>query len=433
MGGGSVSSQGEDSCSDVDFSILSSNSPIRDNMSMKVENDTVNGENGLAQVETGERNIGPSSFDLEVNNRRKERIYREILQNYDGRRIRCNTLKEEREKILSYRPGLWTENLGGSKLSDYDVPKTTCLLFIGPRGSGKSSLINRISQVFDVDKYAPARAQVSCNSSTGDGTYFLQEYMIPRDSTSICLYDTRCLSGNPNDDDRILYQWMTEGVCHGELVLRRTDDQSLKKLLKKRACKTGCFFRKRMKVNFVIYVVNGLSVLKSLENTGTLETGYTDMVASTFNCPYLPFKDDKPVLVVTHGDLLSLPDRARVCAYLVELLGIPPAQIFDIPAECDDHVTEFTVIEMLNYTLGHADRNYPPKIRTMDKVHKASLSLYLILLILGLGIAIALACNKFRRHGHLDAFGWKTIASGSKHKVPGSQPKIEWHKIRHIW
>lgn len=71
-------------------------------MSMKVENDTVNGENGLAQVETGERNIGPSSFDLEVKNRRKGRIYREILQNYDGRRIRCKTLKEEREKILRY-------------------------------------------------------------------------------------------------------------------------------------------------------------------------------------------------------------------------------------------------------------------------------------------------------------------------------------------
>lgn len=57
-------------------------------------------------------------------------------------------------------------------------------------------------------------------SSTGDGTYFLQEYMIPRDSTSICLYDTRCLSGNPNDDDRILHEWMTKGVSHGELILR---------------------------------------------------------------------------------------------------------------------------------------------------------------------------------------------------------------------
>lgn len=58
------------------------------------------------------------------------------------------------------------------------------------------------------------------NSTTGDGTYFLQEYMIPRDSTSICLYDTRSLSGNANDNDRILNRWITNGVHHGELVVR---------------------------------------------------------------------------------------------------------------------------------------------------------------------------------------------------------------------
>lgn len=42
--------------------------------------------------------------------------------------------------------------------------------------------------------------------------------------------------------------------------------------------------------------------------------------------------DDKPVIVVTHGDLLSLSDRARVRVHLGELLGISPTkQIFDIP------------------------------------------------------------------------------------------------------
>lgn len=42
--------------------------------------------------------------------------------------------------------------------------------------------------------------------------------------------------------------------------------------------------------------------------------------------------DDKPVVVVTHGDLLSLSDRVRIRFYLGELLCIPPAQqIFDIP------------------------------------------------------------------------------------------------------
>lgn len=49
------------------------------------------------------------------------------------------------------------------KLSDYDIPETTTLLLIGPKGCGKSSLVNRISRVLEDDKFAPERAQVSCN------------------------------------------------------------------------------------------------------------------------------------------------------------------------------------------------------------------------------------------------------------------------------
>lgn len=65
-----------------------------------------------------------------------------------------------------YKPGAWIEKAGGLKISDYDVPKTTCLLLVGPRGSGKSSLINRISKVVEDDRFAPARAQESCIINT---------------------------------------------------------------------------------------------------------------------------------------------------------------------------------------------------------------------------------------------------------------------------
>lgn len=54
------------------------------------------------------------------------------------------------------------EKVGGMQLTDYDVPKTTSLILIGPKGSGKSSLVNRISRVFEEDKFASERAQVSC-------------------------------------------------------------------------------------------------------------------------------------------------------------------------------------------------------------------------------------------------------------------------------
>lgn len=64
--------------------------------------------------------------------------------------------------FLSYRPGSWIEEVGGLALSDYHLPDTTTILLIGPKGSGKSSLVNKISKVFEDDKFASERAQVSC-------------------------------------------------------------------------------------------------------------------------------------------------------------------------------------------------------------------------------------------------------------------------------
>lgn len=66
----------------------------------------------------------------------------------------------------------------------------------------------------------PILAFLSVNSSNGDGTYFLSEYMVPRRSTSFCLYDTRSLSSDPLENTQMVRRWMTKGVRHGELVIR---------------------------------------------------------------------------------------------------------------------------------------------------------------------------------------------------------------------
>lgn len=58
----------------------------------------------------------------------------------------------------SYTPGSWA----GVNLSDYDVPKMTSIIIIGPKRAGKSSLVNRITRVIEGDEFAPARAQESC-------------------------------------------------------------------------------------------------------------------------------------------------------------------------------------------------------------------------------------------------------------------------------
>lgn len=44
--------------------------------------------------------------------------------------------------------------------------------------------------------------------------------MIPRGSTSLCLYDTRGLSDDSCDNVEMLKQWITKGVRHGKLIIR---------------------------------------------------------------------------------------------------------------------------------------------------------------------------------------------------------------------
>ncbi|XP_068323746.1 uncharacterized protein [Pyrus communis] len=326
-----------------------------------------------------------ASVDFETDQRR-ESVYRKILQGYDDLRIRSKDLEEAKSKILSYRPGAWIDRVGSVKPRNYDVPKTTTLLLVGPKGSGKSSLVNRISKVFEDDEFASERAQVSYNSSVGEGTFFLHGYMIPRCSSSFCLYDTRSLSDNSLENIIILKHWMENGVRHGELVMRDSDSQSLRKTMMYKARDDGYLSSEIRSVNFVIFVVNGLSVLKSMEGDEDAETRYTEMIASAFNSGYLAFKDDKPLLVVTHGDLLSLDERARVRVHLGELLGIPPTtQIFDIPVESSDPVTKLTIVDMIRYSLEHAEKNLPRR-RKVDTLSLLPCMLLLIFLSIATNI-----------------------------------------------
>ncbi|GMP90301.1 hypothetical protein CsSME_00041494 [Camellia sinensis var. sinensis] len=135
------------------------------------------------------------------------------------------------------------------------------------------------------------------NSSVGDGTYFLQEYMIPRGSTSFCLFDTRCLSDDSSKNMEMLKHWMTKGVRHGELVVRDSDSSTLKTRMMCKARQSGYYSSEIRMVNFVIFVVNGLSVLKSLDSDDEAEKNYTQLIATTFNCPFLSFKGTKASII----------------------------------------------------------------------------------------------------------------------------------------
>ncbi|KAJ4728439.1 putative p-loop containing nucleoside triphosphate hydrolases superfamily protein [Melia azedarach] len=389
------------------------------NLKMKVDQGTVvNRENVFVSGELGSDKTSPASRDYEVDQRRKSAVFMQVLQSYDQLSTRIGSLREAKNRISSYTPGAWIENIGAMKLNAYDVPKTTSLILVGPKGSGKSSLINKISKVFEDDKFASERAQVTYNSSVGDGTYFLQEYMIPRGSNSFCLYDTRSLVDNASDNVKMIRQWITYGVRHGELVIRKSDSSSLRNRMKCKARKDDCEASERRMVNFVIFVLNGLEVLKFMEGDGDAEQQYTQMIRATFSSPYLSFKDDKPVVVVTHGDMLSINDRARIRIYLGELLGIPPAkQIFDIPESCEPE-NELVIVDMLRYCLEHADRNLPRKISAKTKIiglaSESSTHLLTIIMILILLTLLKILQNH--------------TCHASK-----SDSGVDWHSVRHIW
>uniref|UniRef100_A0A1D1Z9N4 Urease accessory protein UreG n=1 Tax=Anthurium amnicola TaxID=1678845 RepID=A0A1D1Z9N4_9ARAE len=294
----------------------------------------------------------------EISRWRQRRTYLDLLRSYrdGGSSGRLALIEEAKDAIRRYTPGKWIERVGGTTPSKYRVPSTTTLLLVGPRGSGKSALVNRISRFLEDDTFLPDRAQVSHNLYTTEGTYFLKEYMIPRDSTSFCVYDTRGLSEVASENLDILKRWMSEGVRHEEMVLRDSDLRTVKSKIKAMAHDMLCSHFVRRRVNFVIFVVNGISVLKAINS---LRTNYTDMLLETFNYPFMSFKDNKPVVVVTHGDLLSFQERALVCTHLGELLGVPAnKQIFDVP-DLNCPTAKLAMVDLLRYSLEQSDRNLP--------------------------------------------------------------------------
>lgn len=345
--------------------------------------------------------------------RQRSKVYAEVLRSYEDLQPRIDRLEEVKNKILSYTPGSWAEK---ADLSERDRPNATSLLLIGPTGSGKSSLVNKISQLFEDNIFLPGRAQVSCNSSsTGGGTCFLREYMVPRGSGSFCLYDTRGLSVDSSENQKMSERWMTRGVHHGELITRASDCITLKARLKCKA-RRSFFSSQGRPIDFVIFVVNGLSVLESLNSADEKKKKeYSQMIATNFNNPWLSFKDDKPAIAVTHGDLLPLSDRVRVRVYLGELLGVPPTgQIFDIP-EDNDPATTLAVFDMLVYCLERADRNLPAKDIFVVKVRAVAGLLFWIIAAM------------------VVVFGFPGVHRNQPREQPTPPFKLEWHKIRHLW
>lgn len=60
-----------------------------------------------------------------------------------------------------------------------------------------------------------------CSRSGANGTYFLTEYMVCQDRSNICVFDSRgILEVERADGLAVLKNWMVQGVCNGQMVIR---------------------------------------------------------------------------------------------------------------------------------------------------------------------------------------------------------------------
>ncbi|KAK9138444.1 hypothetical protein Sjap_009038 [Stephania japonica] len=225
-----------------------------------------------------------------------------------------------------------------------------------------------------------------------------------------------------------------KGVRHGEAVFIDSDNASMIKSILCRAWQAVfwfCFCEPR-RVDFVIFVINGLSVLKSID--GVDDARSMHLLAETFRCPYLSFKDNKPVVVITHGDLLSRLDRARVRIHLGESLGIPPAtQIFDIPDNSDLEI-EVSTLDMLRYSLMRAERNLPQKyFSSSEKAAVVLLVLILIICVLLITLwKVSPGLNDHIQYTFRNIVNHIKCSSWSPRRDLRTSD-IDWHKIRHLW
>lgn len=83
---------------------------------------------------------------------------------------------------------------------------------------------------------------------------------------------------------QIIYKLLLVVPC------RESDDSDVRKKMKYKARWKSHPPSAIRAVNFAIFVVSGVTILKSLEEKDDHDGSYMDMVAATYNLPYLSFR-----------------------------------------------------------------------------------------------------------------------------------------------
>ncbi|XP_030451474.1 uncharacterized protein LOC115673443 [Syzygium oleosum] len=314
-------------------------------------------------------------------------------------------LDEVRQKLFAYRAGDFWVPTGGLSKEEMDIPATNTVLLAGFAGSGKSSLVNLMYSVLGRAGLIPF-AQTSSGKSSSYTTMYLEEHNVVRSLRSgFCVYDSRGFDyGRIDEALEELSDWMSQGVHHNQLCSRPGDRAFSEDEAEFCPSRSSSKFMKR-RVNCVMVVVNIAEVHKAMK------AGDFEQLRATkelFSAPALRKCNESPLLILTHGDLLTPEERVEARLKICECLGIPEASgVYDIVclteygflAEEADPITAYSLAEAVYRALLISDRGHVPKNDLRDW---ACVAFSCLMWLFGaLFSFLAVICNKLgqRRKG----------------------------------
>ncbi|KAL5560959.1 hypothetical protein UlMin_030706 [Ulmus minor] len=315
-------------------------------------------------------------------------------------------LHELHHKLLKYRSGDFWMPTGGISKEMMEIPPAATILLVGFSGSGKSSLVNLMYCVLGRSGLVPF-AQTASGTSNYT-SMFLEEHNVLRSLRSgFCVYDSRGFAyDHLSESLEELSSWMNDGVHHNQLCLRSNDyllgKDNVDILMSKSSSK---FVRRR--VNCAMVVVNIAEIYKAFKagDLKPLEATRELYLSSAFKrCT------ENPILILTHGDLLSTEERIEGRILICECLGISEITgVYDVVclteygflAEESDPVSAYALTEAVYRALLISDRSHPPKRSILDWT-----MLVLSWLLFFLSAFFAFLAEIFSKLGRRDKHRW---------------------------
>ncbi|KAI4301466.1 hypothetical protein L6164_034744 [Bauhinia variegata] len=288
--------------------------------------------------------------------------------------VAAEGLNELRHKLLLYRSGDFWVPAGGISKEQMDIPQVITVLLVGFTSSGKSSLVNLMYSVLGRSGLIPF-AQTSSGNCSNFTTMFLEEHNVLRSTRSgFCVYDSRGFDYNKMDESlEELSNWMNNGVHHKQLCRRAGDYLQTKEELETLALKSSTKFVTR-RVNCAMVVVDIAKTYKALK------AGDSKLLEATKNlfCSSALRKcNENPLLILTHGDMLSTEERIEGRLKLCECLGISETTgVYDIVClteygflvEESDPISAYALTEAVYRALLISDRGHLPRKTILDWV-----------------------------------------------------------------